>query len=556
MTEPAQLSYSHGTAEQTLLGETIGANLTRTAAAFGDRDAVVDVPAGRRWTYAQLDADTDTLARGLIAAGIKAGERVGIWAPNCAEWVLLQYATAKAGIILVNINPAYRSHELSYALRQSGVRLLVSAESFKTSNYRAMIDEVRAGLPGLPGLERVIYLDSADWDELFVVGRMPIAGGGDQLAERQVMLSFDDPINIQYTSGTTGFPKGATLSHHNILNNGYFIGEGCRYTEQDRVCIPVPFYHCFGMVLGNLACTTHGAAIVIPAAGFDPAATLRAVAAERCTSLYGVPTMFIAELALPDFASYDLSSLRTGIMAGSPCPVEVMKRVVSEMHMSEVTICYGMTETSPVSAQTRADDDMERRVATVGRVHPYVEVKIVDPESGLTVPRGATGEMCTRGYSVMLGYWDDPEQTSAVIDQARWMHTGDLAVMDEAGYLNIVGRIKDMIIRGGENVYPREIEEFLYSHPAIEDVQVIGVPDAKYGEEICAWVKLRPGQQLTEQELREFCTGQIAHFKIPRYLRITTEFPMTVTGKVQKFKMRDTSVTELGLESAASTETA
>ena len=553
MTEPAQLSYSHGTAEQTLLGETIGANLTRTAAAFGDRDAVVDVPAGRRWTYAQLDVDTDTLARGLIAAGIKAGDRVGIWAPNCAEWVLLQYATAKAGIILVNINPAYRSHELNYALRQSGVRLLVSAESFKTSNYRAMIEEVSVGLPGL---ERVIYLGSADWDELFVVGRMPVAGGGDQLAERQAVLSFDDPINIQYTSGTTGFPKGATLSHHNILNNGYFIGEGCGYTEQDRVCIPVPFYHCFGMVLGNLACTTHGAAIIIPAAGFDPAATLRAVAAERCTSLYGVPTMFIAELALPDFASYDLSSLRTGIMAGSPCPVEVMKRVVSEMHMSEVTICYGMTETSPVSAQTRADDDMERRVSTVGRVHPYVEVKIVDPETGLTVPRGATGEMCTRGYSVMLGYWDDPEQTSDAIDQARWMHTGDLAVLDEAGYLNIVGRIKDMIIRGGENVYPREIEEFLYSHPAVEDVQVIGVPDAKYGEEICAWVKLRPGQQLTEQELREFCTGQIAHFKIPRYLRITTEFPMTVTGKVQKFKMRDTSVTELGLESAASTETA
>jgi fatty-acyl-CoA synthase len=553
MTEPAQLSYSHGTAEQTLLGETIGANLTRIAAAFGDREAVVDEPAGRRWTYAQLDADTDTLARGLIAAGIKGGDRVGIWAPNCAEWVLLQYATAKAGVILVNINPAYRSHELSYALRQSGVRLLVSAESFKTSNYRAMVDGVRGGLPGL---DRVIYLGSADWDELFVVGRMPIAGGGDQLAERQAMLSFDDPINIQYTSGTTGFPKGATLSHHNILNNGYFIGEGCRYTERDRVCIPVPFYHCFGMVLGNLACTTHGAAIVIPAAGFDPAATLRAVAAERCTSLYGVPTMFIAELALPDFASYDLSSLRTGIMAGSPCPVEVMKRVVSEMHMAEVTICYGMTETSPVSAQTRADDDMERRVSTVGRVHPYVEVKIVDPETGLTLPRGATGEMCTRGYSVMLGYWDDPEQTSQAIDQARWMHTGDLAVMDEAGYLNIVGRIKDMIIRGGENVYPREIEEFLYSHPAIEDVQVIGVPDARYGEEICAWVKLRPGQQLTEQELREFCTGQIAHFKIPRYLRITTEFPMTVTGKVQKFKMRDTSITELGLESAASAETA
>ena len=388
--------------------------------------------------------------------------------------MLLQYATAKAGVILVNINPAYRSHELGYVLRQSGVRLLVSAESFKTSNYRAMIEEVSGDLPDL---HRVIYLGSIDWDELFVVGAMPMAGGEDQLAEREAVLAFDDPINIQYTSGTTGFPKGATLSHHNILNNGFFIGEGCRYTEADRVCIPVPFYHCFGMVLGNLACTTHGSAIVIPAPGFDPAASLRAVAAERCTSLYGVPTMFIAELALPDFASYDLSTLRTGIMAGSPCPVEVMKRVVSEMHMTEVTICYGMTETSPVSAQTTADDDMERRVSTVGRVHPHVEVKIVDPETGLAVPRGATGEMCTRGYSVMLGYWDDPEQTAGAIDQARWMHTGDLAVMDEAGYLNIVGRIKDMIIRGGENVYPREIEEFLYGHPAIEDVQVIGVPD-------------------------------------------------------------------------------
>ena len=553
MTSPAPLSYSHGTSPQTLLGETIGANLRRIAAAHGGREALVDVPSGRRWTYAEFDADTDTLARGLIAAGMKAGDRVGIWAPNCPEWVLLQYATAKAGVILVNINPAYRSHELGYVLRQSGVRLLVSAESFKTSDYRAMVEEVSGNLPDL---QRVIYLGSADWDELFVVGAMPIAGGEDQLAEREAMLGFDDPINIQYTSGTTGFPKGATLSHHNILNNGFFIGEGCRYTEADRVCIPVPFYHCFGMVLGNLACTTHGSAIVIPAPGFDPAASLRAVAAERCTSLYGVPTMFIAELALPDFAAYDLSTLRTGIMAGSPCPVEVMKRVVSEMHMTEVTICYGMTETSPVSAQTTADDDMERRVSTVGRVHPHVEVKIVDPETGLTVPRGVTGEMCTRGYSVMLGYWDDPEQTAAVIDQARWMHTGDLAVIDEAGYLNIVGRIKDMIIRGGENVYPREIEEFLYGHPAIEDVQVIGVPDLRYGEEICAWVRLRPGEALTEDELREYCQGQIAHYKIPRYLRYTSEFPMTVTGKVQKFKMRETSIAELGLEEAAGTATA
>ncbi len=553
MTSPAPLSYSHGTSPQPLLGETIGANLRRIAAAHGGREALVDVPSGRRWTYAQFDADTDTLARGLIAAGMKAGDRVGIWAPNCPEWVLLQYATAKAGVILVNINPAYRSHELGYVLRQSGVRLLVSAESFKSSDYRAMIEDVSADLPGL---HRVIYLGSVDWDELFVVGAMPVAGGQDQLAEREATAGFDDAINIQYTSGTTGFPKGATLSHHNILNNGFFIGEGCRYTEADRVCIPVPFYHCFGMVLGNLACTTHGSAIIIPSPGFDPAASLRAVVDERCTSLYGVPTMFIAELALPDFASHDLSTLRTGIMAGSPCPVEVMKRVVSEMHMTEVTICYGMTETSPVSAQTTADDDMERRVSTVGRVHPHVEVKIVDPDTGLAVPRGVTGEMCTRGYSVMLGYWDAPEQTAGVIDQARWMHTGDLAVMDEAGYLNIVGRIKDMIIRGGENVYPREIEEFLYGHPAIEDVQVIGVPDLRFGEEICAWVKLRPGAALTQDELREYCQGQIAHYKIPRYLRYTSEFPMTVTGKIQKFKMRETSITELGLEDAASTTTA
>ena len=546
MTEPAQLSYSHGTAEQTLLGETIGANLTRTAAAFGDRDAVVDVPAGRRWTYAQLDVDTDTLARGLIAAGIKAGDRVGIWAPNCAEWVLLQYATAKAGIILVNINPAYRSHELNYALRQSGVRLLVSAESFKTSNYRAMIEEVSVGLPGL---ERVIYLGSADWDELFVVGRMPIAGGGDQLAERQAMLSFDDPINIQYTSGTTGFPKGATLSHHNILNNGYFIGEGCGYTEQDRVCIPVPFYHCFGMVLGNLACTTHGAAIIIPAAGFDPAATLRAVAAERCTSLYGVPTMFIAELSVPSFADYDLSSLRTGIMAGSPCPVEVMKQVMSQMSMREVSICYGMTETSPVSTQTRADDSLDRRVSTVGRVGPHLEVKVIDPATGVTVPRGAPGELCTRGYSVMLGYWEQPDKTAEAVDAAHWMHTGDLAVMDEDGYLAITGRIKDMVIRGGENVYPREIEEFLYTHPDILDAQVIGVPDAAYGEELMAWVRLRPGAPaLTAGDLRSFCSGQLAHYKIPRYVHVVDEFPMTVTGKVRKVEMRERAVDILGLD--------
>ena len=551
MPRPVALSYSHGVSSIPLLGETIGANLRRIAAAHPDREALVDVTSGQRWTYAAFDADTDTLAAGLIATGIGVGDRVGIWAPNCAEWVLLQYATAKAGIILVNINPAYRSHELSYALAQSGVRLLISAESFKTSDYQAMVTEVR---PTLSDLEDVIYLGTGRWDDLMTAGRAD--GARDRLTEIEVGLSADDAINIQYTSGTTGVPKGATLSHHNILNNGFFIGEGCRYTEADRVCIPVPFYHCFGMVLGNLACTTHGAAIVIPAPGFDPAQTLRTVQAERCTSLYGVPTMFIAELALPDFASYDLSTLRTGIMAGSPCPVEVMKRVVSEMNMTEVTICYGMTETSPVSAQTTPDDDMERRVATVGRVHPHVEVKIVDPETGRVLPRGEAGEMCTRGYSVMLGYWTEPEKTAEVIDAARWMHTGDLATMDEGGYLNIVGRIKDMVIRGGENVYPREVEEFLYSHPAIEDVQVIGVPDVKYGEELCAWVKLRPGETLTEQDVRDYCRGKIAHYKVPRYVRFSTDFPMTVTGKVQKFKMRETSIAELGLETASQTRTA
>jgi fatty-acyl-CoA synthase len=550
MPSASPLSYSHGTSATALLGETIGDNLRRVAGQFGGSEVVVDVPTGRRWTYRQFDADSDDLARGLLAAGIKARDRVGIWAPNCAEWVLLQFATAKIGAILVNINPAYRSHELGYVLRQAGVRLLVSAESFKTSDYRAMVDEVRGDLAGL---ERVIYLGTPEWDELLTASARDDGGA---LARREAELAFDDPINIQYTSGTTGFPKGATLSHHNILNNGFFIGEMCRYTEHDRICIPVPFYHCFGMVLGNLAAVTHGSCIVIPAPGFEPAATLRAAQDERCTSLYGVPTMFIAELALPDFASYGLSTLRTGIMAGSPCPVEVMKRVMSEMHMSEVTIAYGMTETSPVSCQTRPDDDTERRVSTVGRVHPHVEVKIVDPDTGLVLPRGEPGEMCTRGYSVMLGYWDEPEKTAEAIDAGRWMHTGDLAVMDNAGYLNIVGRIKDMVIRGGENVYPREVEEFLYTHPAIEDVQVIGVPDEKYGEELCAWVKLRPGAELTTEDVRAFCVGKIAHYKIPRYVHFTQDFPMTVTGKVQKFKMREASISELGLEVASRTRTA
>ncbi len=550
MPAASHLSYSHGASAEPLLGETIGASLHRVAAEHAANEALVDVPTGKRWTYGQFDADSDLVARGLIAAGIAKGDRVGIWAPNCAEWALLQYGSAKAGAILVNINPAYRSHELAYVLRQSGTRLLVSAESFKTSDYRAMISEVRGGLPDL---ERVIYIGSPDWDALVAAGS---AADPAVLAEREVSLAFDDPINIQYTSGTTGFPKGATLSHHNILNNGYFVGAGCGYTADDRVCVPVPFYHCFGMVMGNLGSTTHGACIVIPAPGFDPALTLAAVQAERCTSLYGVPTMFIAELALPDFAGYDLSSLRTGIMAGSPCPVEVMKRVLSEMHMTEVTICYGMTETSPVSTQTTADDDMERRVSTVGRVHPHIEVKVIDPETGLVLPRGSHGELCTRGYSVMLGYWNEPEKTADAIDAGRWMHTGDLAIMDDAGYLNIVGRIKDMVIRGGENIYPREVEEFLYSHPEIEDVQVIGVPDAKYGEELCAWVRLRPGSELTAEQVREFCVGKIAHYKVPRYVRVTQDFPMTVTGKVQKFKMRETSVDELGLEAASQTRTA
>jgi fatty-acyl-CoA synthase len=555
MPSEVTLSYSHGGSARALLGETIGENLDRVAAAHPDAEALVDVPTGQRWTYAALDADTDTLARGLIAAGLQAGDRVGIWAPNCAEWVLLQYATAKAGIILVNINPAYRGHELGYALRQSGVRLLVSAERFKTSDYRGMVCEVRSDLPDL---EDVVYLGTPAWDALAAGGAASTAAADnpDPLADREASLAFDDPINIQYTSGTTGFPKGATLSHHNILNNGFFIGEGCRYSEQDRVCIPVPFYHCFGMVLGNLACTTHAACIVIPAPGFDPAQTLQAVQQERCTSLYGVPTMFIAELALPNFADYDLSTLRTGIMAGSPCPVEVMKRVVSEMHMTEVTICYGMTETSPVSTQTTADDDMERRVSTVGRVHPHVEVKVTDPETGRVLPRGVPGELCTRGYSVMLGYWNEPDKTAEAIDAARWMHTGDLAEMDDAGYLNIVGRIKDMVIRGGENIYPREIEEFLYGHPAIEDVQVVGVPDLKYGEELCAWIRLRPGQDLSAEQVIEYCQGTIAHYKVPRYIRFTSDFPMTVTGKVQKFKMRETSIGELGLEKASQTRTA
>jgi len=544
-------SYASGTSSAPLLGDTIGANLDRTVAAHGNREALVDVATGRRWTYEQLGVEVDTVARGLLDLGVEKGDRVGIWAPNCAEWVFVQYATAKIGAILVNINPAYRTHELAYVLRQAGIRLLLSAESFKTSDYRAMVEQVRADCPDLEG---VVFLGSQEWRELSSRGEsVPMH----RLAEAAGALSPDDPINIQYTSGTTGFPKGATLSHHNILNNGFFVGELCRYTEADRVCIPVPFYHCFGMVMGNLGATSHGACMVIPAPGFDPAATLRACQEERCTSLYGVPTMFIAELGLADFSSYDLATLRTGIMAGSPCPVEVMKRVVADMGMTEVTICYGMTETSPVSTQTRADDDLDRRVSTVGTVHPHVEVKVVDPATGLTVPRGTPGELCTRGYSVMLGYWNEPERTAEVIDAARWMHTGDLAVMDEAGYVNIVGRIKDMVIRGGENVYPREVEEFLYAHPDIADVQVIGVPDARYGEELMAWVRLREGAGgLTPEDVREFCAGKLAHYKIPRYVHVVEEFPMTVTGKVRKVEMRERAVELLGLQDAAASRNA
>jgi fatty-acyl-CoA synthase len=542
---PLLPSYACGTSDVPLLGETIGDNLDRTVAADPAREALVEVPTGRRWTFAQLRADVDALALGLLGAGVEKGDRVGIWAPNMPEWTLLQYATAKIGAILVNINPSYRTYELEYVLRQAGISLLVSAREFKTSDYAAMIGEIR---DNCPELRSVVLIGSGEWDGLLEAGRR---GDPAVLARQQAALSPDDPINIQYTSGTTGFPKGATLSHHNILNNGYFVGLICGYTPADRVCIPVPFYHCFGMVMGNLACTSIGCTMVIPAPGFDPGATLEAVSRERCTSLYGVPTMFIAELNHPDFSSYDLSSLRTGIMAGSPCPVEVMKQVVARMGMEEVTICYGMTETSPVSTQTRADDSLERRVSTVGRAHPHLEIKLIDPNTGLTVPRGQPAELCTRGYSVMLGYWEEPDKTAEAIDAARWMHTGDLAVMDADGYVNITGRIKDMVIRGGENIYPREIEEFLYTHPDIVDAQVIGVPDVRFGEELCAWVKLRAGApEMTAASLREFAEGKLARYKIPRYVLLVEEFPMTVTGKVRKVEMRERSVEVLDLGDA------
>ena len=544
-----ELSYVHGASGIPLIGEPIFQNLRRTAARFGDREALVAAHQGYRATYGELVEQCEEVARGLMARGVKKGDRVGIWSPNRYEWVIVQYATAAMGAILVNINPAYRTSELEYALQQSGIRFLVLAAAFRQADYRAMLAEVKGKCPELH--EAMVLEDG--WEALKRdASRVKPA----ELHELEATLQFDDPINIQYTSGTTGFPKGATLTHHNILNNGFFIGETLKYSENDRVCIPVPFYHCFGMVLGNLACTTHGATMVIPAEAFDPVATMQTVQQESCTSLYGVPTMFIAELEHPRFKEFDFSSLRTGIMAGSPCPVEVMKKVQTVMHIPEMTIAYGMTETSPVSTQCTTDDPLERRVSTVGRVHPHVEIKIIDPESGAVVPRGAAGELCSRGYMVMLGYWNNEQATRQAIDAAGWMHTGDLATMDEDGYVNIVGRIKDMIIRGGENIYPREVEEFLYRHPDIADVQVIGVPSERYGEEVMAWVKLREGAAASADELAAWCKGKIATYKIPRHWKFVDAFPMTVTGKVQKFKMREVAVEELGLEKAAGVKTA
>ncbi|MGH2508402.1 MAG: AMP-binding protein [Ktedonobacteraceae bacterium] len=564
-----QWSYTSGPSDTPLLGLTIGDLFDQTATTYPEHPALISRHQHIRLTYSELQEQVNRCARGLLHLGITKGQRVGIWAPNCAEWCITQFATSKIGAILVNINPSYRQHEIEYVLNQSGCSAIVIAAQFKTSNYTEMIatlapelaqSEVgRLHAAKLPQLTTVIRLgeDRAlgmlPWAELMAMGELVSA---EALLKVQRQQEFDDPINIQYTSGTTGFPKGATLSHHNILNNGYFVARLQNFTHKDRLCIPVPLYHCFGMVMGHLACVTHGATMIYPSEGFEPQAVLDTVQEERCTSLYGVPTMFIAELAHPNFAQYDLSSLRTGVMAGSPCPVEVMKKVIASMNMREVEIAYGMTETAPVSTQTRIDSPLDKRVGTVGLIGPHLEIKIVDPANGTVVPVGQSGELCTRGYSIMLGYWNNLEATSSAIDSARWMHTGDLATMDEEGYIKIVGRIKDMIIRGGENVYPREIEEFLYTHPKVSDVQVIGVPDAKYGEEIMAWVQLNPGETATPDEIRAFCQGQIAHYKVPRYVKFVESFPMTVTGKIQKFLMRQTSIEELGLQSAASIETA
>ncbi|HEX8741439.1 MAG TPA: AMP-binding protein [Casimicrobiaceae bacterium] len=555
-------SYVQGAASVPLIGETIGAHFDRIAARHADGDALIVRHQNVRWSYRELARRVDDLAVALLGLGLEPGDRIGIWSQNCAEWVLTQFATAKAGLVLVNINPAYRRVELEYALKKVGCRALVLSPSFKTSDYLTILHEVAPEIatspPGklhaaaLPDLELVIRLGSAKTPGMLNFDDLATKANADRLAKLTSIgdaLQFDDAVNIQFTSGTTGAPKGATLTHHNILNNGFFIGEAMRFTERDRLCIPVPLYHCFGMVLGNLACVTHGATMVFPGEGFDAKAVLETVEAERCTALHGVPTMFIAALDDPGFDRYDLSTLRTGIMAGSPCPVEVMKRVVERMHMREVTIAYGMTETSPVSFQSSIDDPVDRRVSTVGRVQPHLEVKIVD-ENGRIVRRGATGELLTRGYSVMLGYWNDAERTAEAIDPARWMHTGDLATIDDEGYCNIVGRSKDMVIRGGENIYPREVEEFLYRHPKIRDVQCVGVPDAKFGEELCACVVLRPGVEADPEEIREFCRGQIAHYKVPRYVRFVDGFPMTVTGKIQKFLLRRQMADELGLVEA------
>jgi fatty-acyl-CoA synthase len=542
-------SYVHGASEIPLLGETIGDNLRRTVERFPEREALVVRSQKYRASYRELWEQTTALAKALLARGVEKGDRVGIWSPNRFEWVVTQYATARIGAILVNVNPAYKARELEYALNQSAVRMLLLSRGFRTTDYREILGEVRARVPAL---EQVVVIDD-DWGHLLSSAS---GAGDDALAAREKSLSFDEPINIQYTSGTTGAPKGATLSHHNILNNGYLIGEIMAYTEKDRIAVPVPFYHCFGMVIGNLGAMSHGSCVLVPGEAFDAGDTLATISEERASSIYGVPTMFIAMLGHPNFGKIDFSCLRTGVMAGSPCPVEVMKQVREKMNVRDITICYGMTETSPVSTQTRMDDAVEKRVATVGRVHPHAEIKIVDPATGAVVPRGTAGELCARGYCVMLGYWNDEAATKKAIDPAGWMHTGDLAAMDEDGYVKIVGRIKDMIIRGGDNVYPREVEEYLYTHPKVEDAQVIGVPSATYGEEVMAWIKPKAGEALDENELAEFCRGKIATYKIPRYWKLVDAFPMTVTGKIQKFRMREISIAELGLGGAAKIETA